>query len=510
MTERVEERFMMRRILDYCCNARNVFLFACTAGIIVSLISLFCTHDIYRDVAHVYAYYAGEAANGGLQAGWVGRVPMLHILLSAGVVKLGMEAYAAAILVSSLFYVLTLFPLRSLLERYLTPVQAAWGCVLYICAPKVIRFSTTGLLDPERTFFLVAALLFFFRLADTKKVRNALLLGGSLALMAVSRGESIVPAVLALAGFPVFAAWKDFSVFRTNVKKICLVSSLAGLVFLAVLSPFCYGNLVYEGAFVPDMRIYELILRPRAAVPAPEAAIPGIHPEIPLWEHVYEILNNTLRGAYELYFAFALIGMFLLIRRKKWNLEHTLLIGLYFLHTAIYLKVSGAYRYSIYLVPVFMPFTVTGMVFAKDRIAGLLKENWKPAAAYLTCAGLAVLFFIQIQNGLDYSFRKKDAPSRQAAEWIRQYAAEHYPDRRVRIASTGGFTAKIVFWSGGESVCNYRDNISLPKDLSLLDFDLLILPVAADVSVFEPGTELEVIPAPEDLPVRIFRQAETE
>ena len=119
--------------------------------LIISLLSIFLIHDMYRDVAGVYAYYTREIGTGNWSAGWVGRVPMLHILLSGILALTGFEAYTATIMISSAFYILTLFPLRRLLERYLSPQQAAWGCLLFIFAPKVIRFSISGVLVSSQT-----------------------------------------------------------------------------------------------------------------------------------------------------------------------------------------------------------------------------------------------------------------------------------------------------------------------------------------------------------------------
>ncbi len=474
-------------------------------GVVVSLLSWCFTFDMYRDVANVYAYYAREIAEHGLEAGWVGRVPMLHILLSGGVVKLGMEAYRAAVLVSCVFYFLTLFPLRRLLERFVTPLQAAWGALLFVTAPKVIRFSTTGLLDSERLFFLVTSLLFFFRLAEGKKRKDAVLLGAFLALLSVSRGECIVAAVAALSGFPVFALWKHWSGRCREWKRIIEVTVIASIIFIGVLSPFCYGNYLYAGAFVPDMRMSALFQQPDAA--AATAAETESSVSVPrLADGIVTALGNTLRGAYEPYLFLALLGMAVLIQRKKWKQEHTLLVGVYFLHTLIYINFIQAYRYFVYLVPLFLPFTVTGVFFLADQFRRLPEMRLSFAVKYLAVAGISVGFIAQIVNGLDFSFRRKDAGLRETAGWLRSYAAEHFAGDRVRVASDCLFP-EIIYWSGASAVINYKEGNEETDLKTFRDFDLLMI-ARENAGWVREFPELVPVETPSEYPVVFFRKAE--
>lgn len=331
-------------ISDFIRNPKKVFLLALLTGIIFSLLSIFLIHDMYRDVAGVYAYYTREIGTGNWSAGWVGRVPMLHILLSGILALTGFEAYTATIMISSAFYILTLFPLRRLLERYLSPQQAAWGCLLFIFAPKVIRFSISGVLDPERYFFLITALLFFFRLADRAKLKDGLLLGLSLAGLSVSRGEGFPVAIALLLFFPVFLLLQKKITDSGKIRKylFAFVVSLFFL-FLGIL-PFCMTNQYYNHAFVTDLRITEIFTGSgeSSAADSDGSAImeqsnaSDSDQRAAFLVHVLHTINNTFRGAYELYLSFAVLGMILLVLRKKWNWEYSLFLGLYVLHTIMY------------------------------------------------------------------------------------------------------------------------------------------------------------------------------
>lgn len=94
---------------DFVRNPQKIFFMALGIGIILSLLSVLFIHDMYRDVAGVYAYFAREIGMGNWEGGWVGRVPMLHILLSGILASTGLEAYTATIIVSSTFYILNVF-----------------------------------------------------------------------------------------------------------------------------------------------------------------------------------------------------------------------------------------------------------------------------------------------------------------------------------------------------------------------------------------------------------------
>lgn len=492
-------------------NDKKVFRFALIAGILLSLASVFFMHDIYRDVANVYAYHAREIGSGNFQAGWVGRVPMLNILLSGLLAQIsGLEAYRACIVISSLFYILTLFPLRRLLERYVSTVWSAWGCVLFVFAPKVIRFSVSGLLESGRYFFLTMAVLYYFRLSDGKfRWRDVVILGVSLAGLSVSRGEAMPIALLMLAGFPVFLLlkqWKKLS--KGALPKYLAGWILAGVIFLIGLFPFCYGNWKFRQAFVPDLRLIQIASSKTDA--ALFATCPVVQPvaEKPEKSNKFIVCaGNTLRGAYEPYFFLAVLGMGLLLHRKKWNWDFTLLLGLFAVHFIIYYKTVAAYRYSIYLIPLFMPFTLTGIEAVASGIRSRL-SGWSAAKLtqinILAGVGIVAILVFQAINGMACVTDRKDRKIRKAAEFIRAYAAEQFPGRRCSIAAAR--SVEIIYWSGAVSRWGYWQ-YELPAEQQFSkDFDLYL----QDKSV--PGEppaycgELQEIPAPADLPVRIFRK----
>ena len=145
----------------------------------------------------------------------------------------GLEAVRALTLVAGLFFLATCFPLRKLLERYVSPLAAAWGCVLFVFAPKMIRFACAPLLESSRMFFMIATILYFFRTVENQKWKNAVLFGISAALMAAARGEGIALSVTLLLGIAwgVFTYCRSWTVTSTSVMLIVMsvLSFMLGL-----------------------------------------------------------------------------------------------------------------------------------------------------------------------------------------------------------------------------------------------------------------------------------------
>jgi len=453
-----------------CC--KHVFYAALFTAVILSFLSVFFSYDIYRDTANVYAYYAREIATEGIAAGWVARVPMLNILLGSILTALGICANQSMIIVSCIFYIATVFSLRRYLELFVSPLQAAWGCFLFVIAPKLIRFSVTGLIDSARYFFLITALFFFFRLVRCGKMRDVVFLGLALGGITVSRGESIImlPLLLGvLLVLPLFSqgSFSNCSWYR-NIKNAVCVSVISAM----VISPFCAVNYYFSGYFVPDLRMAEALypqLKQKNAV-----QLPGMIKETSsALQKTGDTLGDFFRGSYEPYFLLALLGMVLLIYRKKWRWEYTFMIVLVLLHLGIYYKITSAYRYSLYVIPLFMPFTVIALTFLKgwyEKQFELFRA--KKICDILLAACVIAVIFSQLYNGLEVVYSRDDIWKRQIASYIRSYQEKNIPSRRVRVAALR--LPEAVFWSGGESVFSYKSGI---RDIrTFRDFDLLLIP----------------------------------
>ena len=458
------------------CDEKKVFGFALILGTVISIVAVFVTSDIYRDVADVYAYYAREIGNGDLVGGFVGRVPMLHILLAGALSFLGVEAYRACITVSCLFYVLTLFPLRSYLRRFLPPLPAAYGCLLFVAAPKLIRASVSGGLDPGRYFFLIGALLFLFRLIDKPTWRRAVMFGLCAAGEAVSRGEGIMISLLLLAGFPVLAAARHKLTDAGAVRRHVAAAALSLLVFVSGITPFCAGNFVKSGAFVTDVRMCEQAAmlkrkfsRVRNDGERRMSATQKAAAEETLLRRFYLCFHKSLRGGFEVYWAFSAIGIVLLLRTRRWRWEFSVLIMLYLIHQMIYFVTVPSHRYSIYLVPMFMPLTVSGVQAALDAYRRWhVPDRWRVFCDAAIAIGAAIIFVSCLADGLKFTFGSKCAGKREVAVFIRKWGEENFPGRRLKIADDGSYP-EIVYWSGAYDVNGYDTMLDWKECLDIAD-----------------------------------------
>ena len=452
----------------------KVFVFALVIAAFCSLNYVFFLTDIHRDTAHVYAVFARSFGEGNFSEGIATKVPMLNIFLAGLLAYCGIEAVKALTLVAGLFYLLTCFPLRRLLERYVSPLSAAWGCVLYICAPKMITFSCSPLLESTRIFFLVAAVLFFLRCSEEPKLKNALLFGLSAGFMAVSRIEGIFISLALLGGY-----WL-FLLFRKGVvwKKQILALLAAVICAAAALAPFCAMNYSKSGYFTPDARIVVSIKNQIEKFTAPPDSAIAATPEKAKKFTTYSNdlsdrrtighdIHCFIRGGYELYLIFALLGMILIVKRKKWLTDYWLFIAIGVLQCAIYFATLSAQRYYLFLIPLYMVFTLTGV----DFLCELVKE-YLPQKLQVTCVIVcAAIVAGQVANGVKRAYSSKGKDFQAAGRWIAEYGKEHFPDRKLVIFAPG--MTETAYWSGAIHTDGYEKKQNDPETFK--EFDLAVV-----------------------------------
>ena len=278
----------------------------------------------------------------------------MPITLAGFLAYCGVEAVKALTLAAGVFYLATCFPLRRLLERYVSPLAAAWGCVLYVCAPKLIRFYCAPLLDSAKTFFLIAAVLYFLRSTEEPKAKNAILLGVSAGLLAAARGEGILLTAAMLAGYLFFVL-----IFRRNAawKKQFAALITAVICAIAVLTPFCAMNYSKSGYFVTDARI-AYVIQSKLAPAAPQATAAEKATNFVTYSNdlsekktLSHDISSFIRGSYELYLILALLGMPLIIKKREWRSDYWLLIGLTAMQCVIYMATVSSQRYYLFLIP---------------------------------------------------------------------------------------------------------------------------------------------------------------
>lgn len=188
----------------------------------------------------------------------------------------------------------------------------------------------------------------------------------------------------------------------------------------------------------------------------------------------------------------------------------TMICGVFFIHFLMYCLIVSAYRYSIYLVPMFMPFTVTGIKLTGEKISGFLKNHFPGKMVVIqTVFGFSVilLFIFHAINGMKCVSDRKDRKFHKAAAFIKNYAAENFPGRRCRIAAAG--CAETVYHTGAIAWWGYKAAELSAQQHDREDFDLFLWGKKQNPELLKLMSNLQEIPAPENFPVRIFKKAES-
>ncbi len=498
----MDVKSLMDKLKNAVFQPEKVFCLAIAVAIFCVLSHLFFLTDIYRDAAHVYAVFARAIGEGNFSEGIAVKVPMLNILLAGILAFCGMEAVKALTLIAGIFYLLTCFPLRKLLERYISPLAAAWGCVLYVCAPKVIRFSCSPLLESTKIFFMTAAVLYFFRSTEEPKLKNAVLFGVSAGLLAASRIEGAFISIVLLGGYLPFLL-----VFRKNVvwKKQFILFLTAVVCTAAALAPFCAMNYSKSGYFVPDARIVESLrskikkdsVKPEVAAEKEKSAFKGYGNDLSYKRNFSHDISSFIRGSYELYLVLALLGTVLIIKCRKWRSDYWLLIGIAAIQCAIYVVTISAQRYYIFLIPLFMMFTITGAEF----VCGLVIK-YVPNKLHVICvAGCAVLLLGQIANGVKKAYSGKGKDFQAAGKWIKEYGKKHFPERKLVIFAPQ--MSETAYWSGAIHTDGYEKPQHDPATFK--EFDLAVVHRKKSFGM-EKRQDLERIPdTPHSKNIWIFK-----
>ncbi len=139
----------------------KVYFYAAIAiAAVCSLLHVLTIRDFYPDTANVYLPLVRYFAKGDYLNAVHPAIPSFTTLISGVFVGPGsLQAHHAFILVSRLFFILSLPILFRILRNFVSPTWAAFGCLLCATAPKLIRYFCMGTLDSTKFFFMLAGFL---------------------------------------------------------------------------------------------------------------------------------------------------------------------------------------------------------------------------------------------------------------------------------------------------------------------------------------------------------------
>ena len=479
-------------------STRNVFVLCGIIFLAHCVISLFFTPDIYRDVATCYAWYAREFGRGTWHDVAISFLPPLTIALAGPLVFLGIEAYAAVKTVSLFFFALTLLPLYWLLKFMDKEKSAAWGCLLFIAAPRLLLYSGMALLEPVRDFFLVSAVCLLVK--GWKRgitLADSLLLGASLGLMSLARGEGAVLAFFILCA-RCYLPERDRSP-RTFVRGILP----AVLMMAAVLLPTMTKNYSLTGYPVIDQRMNGVLahcpglnklfkakkfsaekliesgwIRGENAVPETKSAAEKTNEKaekksssdevtakspMPL-ERLMLLPQKMFRGGYELYLCIGLLGAIALVVRRQWRKEHSFLLAFCVVTPLAFIFFSVSSRYFVYFIPLLMVFVLSGFEFLWGQAE---RYHLRPVAVLVLIGLLAAQLF----NPWSFMMRQGGEKSLRMAEFIKANRKRLNPRNRSKLIIHGD--GEVTYY------CDEAHLLECPQNPRPFDtvtgFDVLVL-----------------------------------
>ena len=478
------------------------FLFGLTWGIVF----LVFNEEIYRDVANCYAWYAREFGQGNWNGPALAGLPPLNIFLGGLLTRCGIETYRALMLLSLLFYLLTIFPLYRLLKNFVSPQAAAWGTVLFVSAPKIIRFAGMGLLESGRDFFLVLSFALLFRILRGKyRPFHLIFLGISLGFLSLTRGEGILMA--GTVGLCMILLWRNFQwEWRSFFRQVALPMLAVAGVALVVISPRLVNNYRVCGYPVIDTRAIGTVnLIPgakrifherRTPEPTPRTVSgkappkPSSAPAVSDWKNLMDLPKNFTRGGYELYRLLGLIGVGMLLYRRRWRWEYSLLIGYVAFNSLAFCHFAVAYRYFIFVIPLFMVFTLFGIGFLLEFARRFRMHG----------VAVAILALLVAGQSFNAPLTFRETTQRQLGRYLKTHKADFLPpggNRALVVHSIG--QPEVVYWCDETRLTDY--SAKCPDPNRVAGFDVLVVGArdSADVNILRNRSDLReaLSPVPE-------------
>ena len=390
----------------------KILLTAIITAVFISLLHIIFCYDVYDDIAAYYGQMATAFARGDWRSAFDLSVPVFSSTLGGLLTSAGIESFRALVIVSCIFYVVSIFPLYYILKFFLKEEDlAAWGCVLYVVAPKIIRYGCTGLLNPAKNFLIIAA--FALILASKKDVKwhRTVMLGAVLAGLALARAETFV-FVPFLVIFYAFFIWSNKK--ENNKKAIIepiLHCAVITLLFFLFVSPRLMQAYLTTGAPVLDIRqaIYFLKIIGQEAVKYNSSLIIEAHSTIVItnskypdgWRKIISGLDSFVLGAYIPYLTFAVLGFIVWWKKHENRIAGYMLLGILLVNTSVVIFIVNSVRYYSIVLVLLLPFTVLGLKFILDLLP---KKKYLKYIVIIIFAAVAVL---QILNGAKKAISRK-------------------------------------------------------------------------------------------------------
>ena len=500
-------------------KARLLLFAALLIGVCITVTHLvFYTGIDYRDSANVYSYMARSFAEGNYADAFHPAIPPLNVLISRIFTVFGVPADLAMSVVSCMFYLATVPFLYLILKCFVPDYLSAFGALLFVCAPKIIRFSCTGLIDSGKIFFLVAGMFFSCRMVQSKfrSYGFAVGFGAALGGLSLARSEGIGNAAA------LFGCTALFWLANANREK--RLAGILSLLTTAIVWALAIGGRIWInwhfcGRAVYDGRLHDKLLRilghsaPAAIVTVEEIASVRTESNLEFW---LELLRKNIVGNYEVYFGLEVLCVVLLIltaRGGKWSILwpdrkapeffrwHPFFIVpiLSVAFNILIFRISSfhAYRYFLVNIPLFMIFNVMACWWIWSWAVKLL-----PRPLFIAgIVGIVVILFFQVNNGVNNIVSADARRTRQFGKQAGEIMRGEKSDGTVL------FRMACIEWyySGMKRAISIETKVDYA---TFDDFDFFLARKDEDdiSAVMEQRDDIQEIQLPQESSVRLFRK----
>ena len=485
-------------------------------GCIVVALSVIFPIVQYRDSANVYTYMAKMLRDGAYNVAFHPDIPSLNVLLSYPLTFVGVAPETAMILISGLFYLGTIPMLYFVLNRFIFSRLSAFGALLFAAAPKVICFSCTGLIDSGKVFFLTMSLLFAYKFIDGKfrSYKDAALFGVGLGGLCLARSEGIANSVVMIGC--VGCVWL-YNILKN--KKIATFSRIAltlsiwiAFIFSRMLVFYCvFGEFIYDSRMTKFMSSF---FKRGTAQAAPQTV--AVSEGVGNSTTILRVILQNVRGAYEPYFAVAVLGILLILAlrsarlknhlwKEGWNLSvwqwraQYWLMLIVIISNILIFKMVGvcAYRYFLLNIPMLMVFTLGGVYWLWLWLGHFAPRSSKPLAIALC----AFILIAQVVNGEGHQFSKKSWQKYRTGVEAGRIIRQENPNAKV------WYIYASVEWYYTETEKALEWGAKTPDAATFADFDYCLWKSDERFAdIIAARKDLEEIPLPPNSTAKLYRK----
>ncbi len=420
---------------------KRILQLAIFLGIFCTSASIVFSDNIPLDVSNYYGPLVYEFSQGNFERAFFHSIPPLVPTLAGLISWLLVDPFMSLQMVSSIFFLLGLWPLYLLLRRTVPAHLIPWACLLYITCPRLLRYVTMGILEGPKTFFILFMVERTVSYMEKKDMKHLFHMAIGMAGLCLTRGEGV-------GYFPLFCLFifvahfaplksaentsrKVIGKFFATLARI----SLFVLTTLALCSPWIYYEYKQTGFPCLDSRQaqYGVILFQKMGWGKFEHRNTNEFPEgvkMIFTDHTVRDLNRyiskTVSGFFLPFLLVIPFGMRKRWKQKKWNWIDNLLLLVIFYNYFLFLEIAHIKkRYIAPTIPFSLHWTILGaqgFLAELEKLTLFIREKYFKPLWSLRRIFVIVFLSICVWDGMSQlrSYLRSDKIDKRIGTWIRE------------------------------------------------------------------------------------------